>query len=217
MKLNLGKPVITSHQYYALPLSIISSEPRLCSWLYNEFIQWYTFRNREDDRIHVRLYNNKNELFIYEPLEEVLVTPKQLVDGSNIIDVFRSFLNSGQYVYDFVDHYYIKAFGCNKHYMHDVLIYGYDNSLQVLHAYAYLGSKLAKFEIPYSEYVAAYNSDYQKSQWHCTVLYRKKEMNFYPNVNRIGNHIADYLASINTFQREAPLSVDLYNGGGDHD
>lgn len=94
--------------------------------------------------------------------------------------------------------------------MHDILIYGYDDGLRVFHVYAYHGVKLAQWDIPYAEYEEAYGSDYQKAQFHLTVLYRKKEEEFHPNIRRIGNHILDYLNGIDTFGRETPLSVELY-------
>lgn len=46
MKLDIGVPVITSHHYYALPLAIICGEARLKPWVYSEFVQWYTYRDR---------------------------------------------------------------------------------------------------------------------------------------------------------------------------
>ena len=210
MKYSISEPVITSHQFYALPLSIICSDENLRPWLYSEFVQWHTFRNREDERMHMRVYNNMNEMFKYEPLHETIILPKQLANGDNIIDVFKGILNEFQYIYDFVDSYYISADPRTYHCMHDLLIYGYDNDLSVLHAFAYQGDKLKKFDIPYEEYQTAYNSDYQKSQFHCTVLYRKKQEKYHPNIGRIGMHLMDYLNGVNTYNREFPLSVELY-------
>lgn len=210
MKLDIGTPVITSHHYYALPLAIICSETRLKPWVYGEFIQWYTYRDREDERTRVNLYKDKNERYIYEPLHETVATPKQLAGGKDIISAFKSFLDDGQYIYDFVDLYYIRSLRRNDHFMHDILIYGYDDGLQMFHVYAYHGAKLAQWDIPYAEYEAAYDSDYQRAQFHLTVLYRKKDAEFHPDIGRIGNHLLDYLEGINTYNREAPLSVELY-------
>lgn len=210
MKLLLGESLISSHQFYALPLAIISSDPRLEPWIYSEFIQWHTFRDREDERMHMRLYNNKSEMFSYEPLHGTIITPKQLVNGNDVISVFRGFLNDGQYIYDFVDHYYIKSLGWNNHFIHDMLIYGYDDDLQVLYAYAYHGGKLTEFDISYHDYETAYNSDYQKNHLHHTILYRKKDEIFRPNISRIGNHLLDYISSVNTYNREVPLTKNLY-------
>lgn len=210
MKLTLGKPPIISHQYYALPLAIINSDSNLMQWLYSEFIQLHTYRGREDEQMHVSLYNNKNERFLYEPLYTTMSPYKQFVGSNDVVCAFKCLLNDEQYIYDFVDHFYIRSFGRNEHFIHDILIYGYDDDLQVFHAYAYHGTKLSEFDIPYSEYEAAYNSDYQKERTHLTILYRKKNERFYPNICRIGNHLLDYLDGINTYNRESPLSVNLY-------
>jgi len=210
MKNKIEVPIITSHQYYALPLSIIYSNATIKPWIYSEFIQMHTYRGREDERMHVNLYNNKNERFLYEPLYTTMSPYKQFVGGNDVICVFKCLLNDEQYIYDFVDHFYIRSFGINEHFIHDILIYGYDDDLQVFYAYAYHGTKLSEFDIPYSEYEAAYNSDYQKEKSHLTLLYRKKDERFYPNICRIGYHLLDYLNGINTYNRESPLSVDLY-------
>ena len=78
-------------------------------WVYGEFIQWYTYRDREDERTRVNLYKDKNERYIYEPLHETIAMPKQLAGGKDIISAFKSFLDDGQYIYDFVDLYYIRS------------------------------------------------------------------------------------------------------------
>lgn len=210
MKLDIGTPVITSHHYYALPLAIICGDDGLKRWVYSEFVQWYTYRDREDGRTRFGLYQDKNERYKYEPLHETIAMPKQLAGGKDVVSVFKGFLDDGQYVYDFVDLYYIRSLRRDRHMMHDVLIYGYDDGLQVFHVYAYHGPKLAEWDVPYAEYQEAYDSDYQRGQFHCTVLYRRKEAEFHPDIRRIGDHLLDYLEGINTFNREAPLAVELY-------
>lgn len=115
MKLPLSVPTITSHHFYALPLAIIGSDPKLKPWQYSEFIQIYTRRNREDEKVEIRLYNKDEEMFKYEPLYDAIITPKRLVYGDQVIDVYKALLNSDQYIYDFVDKYYVKSFGFNIH------------------------------------------------------------------------------------------------------
>ena len=210
MKLDICAPVIASHHYYAFPLAIIGSQAKLQPWLYSEFIQWNTYRNREDERMHMRIYNNKNEMFLYEPLDGTVFMPGQFADGDHIVSTYESFLMNYQYIYDFVDSYYISSDPRNYHCMHDLLIYGFNDDRRVLFAFAYHGDRLVQLEIPYSEYEAAYNSDYQKERFHCTTLYRIKNAVFHTNIARIGNHLLDYLGGINTYNRESPLSVDLY-------
>lgn len=210
MKLEIAAPAITSHHYYALPLAVICSEPRLKRWLYSEFVQWHTYRDHEDERTRLSLYMDRNERYVYGPLHETVARPKQLAGSKDVVSVFKGFLDDGQYIYDFVDHYYIRSLKWDRHAMHDILVYGYDDGLQAFHVYAYQGTKLAEVEVPYAEYEAAYGSDYQRAQHHLTVLYRKKETDLYPDIRRIGDHLLDYLEGINTYDRESPLLVDLY-------
>ncbi len=210
MKNPIAPPPVTSHQFYALPLSVICGHANLRPWLYSEWIQLHTFRDREDGRMHVRLYNNQNEMFFYEPLFGSIIRPKPLTNGDRIVEVCKGILADGQYIYDFVDLFYIRALRYGRHFMHDLLLFGFDDLQGVFHAYAYQGSRLAEFEIPYSDYEEAYRSEYQNSQFHCTVLYRPKAERFRPDLRRIGNHLLDYLGGINTYQREAPRSEPLY-------
>ena len=210
MKLNISNPGITSHHFYALPLSIIWSDPKLRSWLYSEFIQIHTNRNREDEKAEIRLYNKDNEMFKYEPLHEAIIAPKRLVYGESVIDVYKALLDSEQYIYDFVDKYYIKSFGFNIHFIHDLLLYGYDDEKQEFWCYAYNGRKLSHFMIPYREYIAAYNSEYMQTRHHITVLFRKKDNEYHVNIPKIGACLRDYLNCVNTYDRESLHKVALY-------
>lgn len=210
VKITISVPTITSHHFYALPLAIIGSEDKFKPWIYSEFIQMYTFRVREEEKVDVRLYNKDNEMFKYEPLHEAIIAPKRLVYGEQIIDVYKAMLNSEQYIYDFVDKYYIKSYGFEENYIHDLLIYGYDDDRQMFYAYAYNGNKLRKFDIPYNEYIAAYNSEYMQSRLHITTLYRKKDEEFHVNINKIGTYLRDYLNGVNTYNRESLQKVELY-------
>lgn len=210
MKLQICDPVITSHHFYALPLSIIGSDPKLKPWLYSEFIQIYTCRNREDEKVDIRLYNKDNEMLKYEPLHDAIIAPKRLVYGEQVVDVYKTLLDSEQYIYDFVDKYYIKSFGFNGHFIHDLLLYGYDDDEQAFWCYAYKGSKLSHFMIPYREYIAAYNSEYMQTRHHITVLYRKKDSEYHVSIPRIGVCLEDYLNGVNTYDRESLHKVSLY-------
>ena len=210
MKLQICDPVITSHHFYALPLSIIGSDPKLKPWLYSEFIQIFTCRNREDEKVDIRLYNKDNEMFKYEPLHDAFIAPKRLVYGEQVIDVYKVLLDSEPYIYDFVDKYYIKSFGFSGHFIHDLLLYGYDDEEQAFFAYAYNGSKLSHFKIPYREYIEAYNSNYMQTRHHITVLYRKKNDEYHINIKKIGMYMMDYLNGINAFNRESLHKVNLY-------
>ena len=154
------------------------------------------------------MYNKDNEMFKYEPLHDAFIAPKRLVYGEQIIDVYKALLDSEQYIYDFVDKYYIKLFGFKNHFIHDLLIYGYDDNEQIFWVLAYNGSKLKKFSVPYSEYIEVYNSEYMQTRHHITMLYRKKDGEYH--IKKIGVYFMDYLHSINTFNRESLHKVNLY-------
>lgn len=78
-------------------------------------------------------------MFKYEPLHDAFIAPKWLVYGDQVVDVYKALLDSSNiYIYDFVDKYYIKSFGFNGHFIHDLQLYGYDDAEQAFWTYAYI-------------------------------------------------------------------------------
>lgn len=130
-KLPIILPLITSHHFYALPLAIIGTAKTSANWMYSEFLQLFTFRGKEDEYTCIHFYNYKNDMFTYDPLDDIRIQPKLLIWGDNIINTYKYFLNSDQYIYDFIDKYYIKSLKISWHHIHDLLIYGYDDNKQI--------------------------------------------------------------------------------------
>lgn len=127
---------------------------------------------------------------------------KQLVGDRDVISVFKSFLDDGQYVYDFVDLYYIRSLKWGIHMMHDILIYGYGDGLRVFHVYAYHGEKLANgtshmqnMRMPTVPATKRLSSILQ----YCIEKNRRNSI----RIRRIGNHILDY----RTKSEEAKLAI----------
>lgn len=212
MKLSLSQPSITSHHYYALPLAIIGSAEHLKQWIYNQFIQIYTVHDIDDETINVRLYKGDIDMFGFEPLWRTVSTGKQLVYGDRVIEVYKAFLDSEQYIYDFIDFQFIKSFELSIHYVHDLLIYGYNDEKQTFNAYSYRCTKLKEYEIPYNEYISAYNSDCElliRRDW-VTALLRKKTDSYCIDVKGIGIYINDYINGVNSYEREGKLEVKLH-------
>lgn len=210
MKLPISMPAITSHHFYALPLAIIGSSQATVNWIYSEFVQLFTSRNKEDNESIIHLYNYKDDMFKYEPLDDSRILPKRLIYGESIIDTYKRILDCGQYIYDFVDKYYIKSFQKEKNYIHDLLLYGYDDDKKIFNVFAFQTRKLIEFEIPYDEYIAAYNSEYMASRFHLTILYRLKDKEYGIDIKKIGYYLLDYMEGINTYNRESLHDVVLY-------
>lgn len=197
-QLPIAEPPKLSHQFLALPLSIIMTNENMWGWYYSEFIQMYTHRDL-DDNIFVRTYNN---LFLerYDPLECIQISPFKLKLGKDIIEFFKMMINNQYYIYTFCDKFYIKILNINHHMNHDILIYGYDDNLKSFKAYVYKGNWLDKVNITYDEFILSYNSDFFEDNF--TMLYRKKDRNFDINLEKIKWHLLDYIEGVNTFNRE---------------
>lgn len=210
VKLPIVQPPITSHQFYALPLAIICTNQSSLNWIYGEFIQLFTYRDKEEEYTAIHLYNRKNDLFTYEPLEDIRITPRQLIYGERIVDIYKNLLDNRHYIYDFVDLHYIKCLNFRNNFIHDLLIYGYDSEKKIFNVFAYNGLKLAELEVPYEEYVAAYNSKYKANRFHLTILYRGKEEEYKVDIRKIKWYLLDYINGINTYNRENLNEVKLY-------
>jgi len=211
IKLPITQPPITSHQFYALPLAVMGANKSSMNWVYSEFIQLVTHREREEEYTNIRLYNNKNDQFVYEPLENItMASAKFLVQGRSIVDIYKNFLNNGHYIYDFVDKCYIKCLDIRNNFIHDLLIYGYDDEKNIFNVFVYNGLKLAEIEIPYEEYIAAYNSEYKIGRLNLTILYRRKEEEYKVDLRKIKWYLSDYINGINTYNRENLHEVKLY-------
>lgn len=197
-----------SHQFYALPLSIIFANENMWDWYYSEFIQMLTIRN-EHEGIMLRTYNYGSEND-YDPLEYLKLNPYRLEVGKDIIDIYRKLIDNEYYIYVFCDDSYISTMNVRYHRFHDLLIRGYDEETQVLKVYSYNGPKLSEFDVPYGDFVKAYGAEEVKDIHQLTILYRRKKEHFELNLEKIKWHLFDYIEGVDTIKRERTYLPRLY-------
>jgi len=208
-KLTVAEPPKTSHQFLALPLSIIfTSEKDILNWYYSNFIQIYTARFH-DENVIVRLYDNEDQND-YEPLQNVKISGSRLQVGDEIIEMYKRFIDNEYYIYTFCDDAYISTMNIIVHRMHDILIHGYDDETENFNVYAYNGPKLVEFNVSYEDFIKAYESDFTRDYGHLTVLYKKKNQEFNINIEKIKWHLLDYYEGVNTLKRERPYGAAHY-------
>lgn len=201
-ELPIATPPKISHQFLALPLSIIFSGNDILplDWYFSEFTQMYTFRN-DAEGIMIRTYNYDSEND-YEPLESIKMLPYRLKVGKDIIELYKLMINNGYYVYVFCDDLYINKFEMKDHLFHDILIHGYDDEKQSFCVYGYNGPKLAKYHVLYNDFIKAYESEVFQDVQQLTIFYRKKEQAFGLNIEKIKWHLLDYYEGVDTMKRE---------------
>ncbi|MCL2250082.1 MAG: hypothetical protein FWC13_12540 [Oscillospiraceae bacterium] len=129
--LDVKEPLISCYTAYGTLFSILPKE--LDPWIYSNFIQlvynelWgtYTFEGHKfllEDCPGFRIYKTQRG-----KIED---------DGKTLINMIRNAIDVDEYVYFFVDKYYISAdklYHGKQHFEHELLIYGYDEDVDILY------------------------------------------------------------------------------------
>lgn len=151
LPLNLHPESVT-YLFYSTRLAILQADDRFNEWLKQYFINIMMF------------YNSSyiNYFFFDEKLESVMeLTPVRYEEllSKDIIKYTREAIEDGKYVNIHLDEFYLceKDYYSKRHYVHESLIYGYDDGRRVFMAYGFTKrQKVAAFEIPYIEYLFAF-------------------------------------------------------------
>lgn len=133
MRMNLKKilpietPPIRGYQFFAYPLSVISTNKNYLPWLCNHYIQ--LFCNPQEVKVHFyEPYNRytNNPWFDYEVISKASIKSFNMNPTNLIIE----YINRGYYIVSLVDEYYIPKRRAYKklHMKHDIFIFGYDIS-----------------------------------------------------------------------------------------
>ncbi len=202
---------INSYLYYALPLCVILSDNKFQSWFFEHYIQiasiiyangnmgcqyvdgvTYDFRRFYDDVIEL---NSVGSIIIKYNLD--------------IIEYIRDCIDAGYYLVIFADEYYLpqKLSFNKKHFVHDSLIYGYDNEKQQIKAIAFdIKHKFNKILYNYEQYKKAFRSGcqyYKESGIHwmegrlVNTIKQNKFIEDYPfSIGRFLKQLRNYLDSV---------------------
>lgn len=147
---------ITTFLHHALSLAVVLADERLLPWYYEHYINIYSNTNESG-------LLNLEFLEYYGPYNGVMycyyLGYNLLKEISNIIDFIIDQINRGYYVVINVDEYYLpeKIRYHNDHYVHQSLIYGYDNTRQKLMALGFNQENLfSKHTLDYNQFMEAF-------------------------------------------------------------
>lgn len=167
LQINLQKE-ITCYFYHSLPLCIILSENKLYDWFYLHYIQLVlTTAAHNDGNTGVFLdfleghnydvWHNSNEV-----LKRIYVRDGFFIKNRiNILDVVINGINNQHYLIVFLDEYYLpdKANYKKHHFMHESLIYGYDNEKKEILSIAFDKNNIFnKIRYSYSDFCQAFKA-----------------------------------------------------------
>lgn len=164
LKINFQQD-ITVYLYRALPLYVILSDKRLHNWYYERFINIYS---QKDNNGFVTLdfveYWCPYKGFIIENC----LGYKLLENIPSIIDFVIERINSDFYIIINVDEYYLpeKSNYKKKHFVHESMIYGYDNSQKRVMALGYNAEGiLNKITFSYDDLIVAFENGKKYYKW----------------------------------------------------
>lgn len=194
-------PSIKNYQLKAFELGIIEAyEKNIKPWIYNKYInQLYMVK---DKRFSFTNYDRWHASEGVTECQKLCVKASMLESkecGIDILQLIHDMINTGHYVYGRYNEYYIpkKSSYQIKYYVHDFLIYGYDDAKQIYYSAGYLfDRKYQAFTIPYSNFYNSLKSvTTEKLNFH--FIRYKNGINNSLDLRTIYEDLFDYLHSIN--------------------
>jgi hypothetical protein len=189
-----------NYQLKAFELGIIeANEKSIRPWIYNRYInQLYMVK---DLRFTYTNYDRWHTAEGVTECQKLCVKPEMIENGSgiNIINLIQEMINSGHYVFGRYNECFIsekKAYQ-KYYYVHDFIIYGYDESKQIYYSAGYLlDGKYKPFVISFDDFLASLKTvTTEKLNFHF-IKYNNGIDNKI-NVRMIYEDLFDYLHSIN--------------------
>lgn len=163
-----------TYLFYSTRLAMLQTDERAAKHVLQYFLD-------------LRLFYNpcySNFLFFEEDLEKLLHLHYKsylaVEQEGSIIDFVRKELREGMYVNVHLDEFYVveKDYYDKRHFVHENLIYGYDDEKQSFRAFGITKrQQTAGFEIPYEQFLVAYEKG--KLFYFCGAEYLEQE-GYYP-------------------------------------
>ncbi|MFC5407283.1 hypothetical protein [Cohnella soli] len=197
--LNVVIPPVRTYQYLAYPLSIILAHKEAWSWFYCNFIQMYSTDNEQIHMHDTGGFDNYPWLIVNE-VKLSSIRP-------NLIDWIPAMIDEEHYVYFFLDEFYIEGTRSYQqdHYIHDLLIHGYDLEQNVAHVSGYMADgQYACYTVPFLAIVQAVEATDELYRKTITFKYRKYAFSNYTYLSgsfdlfHLIGQLSDYLNSVNS-------------------
>ncbi len=159
-----------TYLFYSTRMAVLQTDNNLRKHLYHSFVDMKAYVN----------VNNYNTFYLEEDTEDLLeyqrLTYKEIGYRTNIVAYVRECIEKADYVNVHLDEFYLKEkdYYDSLHYVHESMIYGFDDKKQIFYAYGFTKrQKVGKFEISYQEMQTAYEK--AKLFYFCGAEYLVKE------------------------------------------
>ena len=163
LKINRYPPIV-SYVSHAYRLSIISTRDEYLPWFYSNYIQLFCGQKRLNNRQTCSLNFHFPKIWHYAvPWLHWYSLPNDLSNklfGNDIIDFLKSCIDSKLYIRLFLDEYYLSysEYFNKRHYEHDILIFGYDETHTLFFALGYARGEYSELHVDYECINEAYIS-----------------------------------------------------------
>lgn len=199
------QPAIRTYQYNAYVESILASHKDYENWIASNYIQVAFYENNISSRSSSMDYFSGSvfgsiPLLEYEDFRRKI----EIVDNeAQVHEVLQNALNSKQYIYTFLDEYYVpdRISTGKVHQEHDVLIYGYDLDKRVYYIIGY------NRDAQYLTHVIGFEQFYQGfcNDNSCVFFLKIKETGYEFNLNKFKEMLLDY-----RYGRDSREYIDRY-------
>lgn len=211
---------INNYLYNSYLLCIILENENLYPWFYENYTQIFYSENKSG-----RYSNKEIWLDFYggwtaaQSLLEFIKIPRKSIVNIDILTYIKDKIDCDQYVFTFMDEYYVKPnyMKSDYHYVHDILIYGYDDLSEELMVIGFDDNRVfTSYKIPYQTFAKAFENGLalteDKEVWVQDRLYgrlfklREKGDRIYKfDIKKFSCGLHDYIFSINTGQKDFPV------------
>lgn len=210
---------INNYLYNSYLLCIILGNENFYPWFYENYTQIFY-----NDKKLGRYSNKEIWLDFYggwtsaQSHLEFIKIPRNSIINVDILTYIKDKIDSDQYVFTFLDEYYVKPnyMKADYHYVHDILIYGYDDSSEELSVIGFDDNRIFTcYKIAYKTFARAFENGLalteDKEAWVQDRLYgrlfrfREKSDRVYKfDINKFSCGLHDYIFSINSALKDFP-------------
>ena len=209
VELPLIEPLIATYHRQGSGCAIIGSNPSIQNWYLNACVDMHCnrkfLRGYTTPEINIHK-SNIADIFCFQKEETLVKYIKKLT-----CKIIKLALNDGKYVFFCrIDDYYIKGktWYMERHFPHDGLIYGYDDSDKTFLMYAYDENWVYRcFKTPIKCFKKALNSKITTINNASITLLSTKSDKIDLNLKEIRDKLKNYLAS--SFEKYTPNVVQL--------
>lgn len=211
---------LNTYLYDALPMCIIQAKDNLYNWFLNHYTNFYLTYAKKDNlyNFYALRYPENTTYLTYCKTREVLsINPVESIiiyNKLSITEFVKENINQGNYLIVFLNEWSIP----NKksyhlyHWYHESLIYGYDDSKEIVYALSFNDNfNFSPFKIHYSSFEDGFNlicNDIPKSD---ISPYQKYLYVLHPSDKEYDFDISHFIHDLNNYLTGKCDKIDCFN------